>query len=215
MGIDAELLIKSSHRMVLRGPHMSCGMNTDDGHGIGDDKKPESVRVQISIPHSIYYLSPHFTGFTFLISPFSFLSTLHLYPFSLSTPANSQRRPSAFSITHDQSSRADRIGDDQSGLTIDAHHSVDQPPCPGPPFPISPSTMLRKEGSAGSSSTLIYVLTVAALAITPIHAQLANTIKYVGLSGVSAQQMFLGTMGKVYIVDKTGEPDFKSHTIGC
>ncbi|RSH95292.1 hypothetical protein EHS25_000379 [Saitozyma podzolica] len=32
---------------------------------------------------------------------------------------------------------------------------------------------------------------------------LSNTFQYVGLSGVSAQQLFLGRPGKVYIVDKT------------
>ncbi|WVR09090.1 hypothetical protein IAU60_006152 [Kwoniella sp. DSM 27419] len=58
-----------------------------------------------------------------------------------------------------------------------------------------------------TSSTLLHVLTLAALALGPstgcAQSQLGNTFKYVGLSGVSAQQMFLGTMNKVYIVDKT------------
>lgn len=56
-----------------------------------------------------------------------------------------------------------------------------------------------------STSTVLHVLSLAALSLTPpSEAQLANTIQYVGLSGVSAQQLFLGTMNKVYIVDKTG-----------
>jgi hypothetical protein len=54
-----------------------------------------------------------------------------------------------------------------------------------------------------STSTLIHVLTLALVATTSA-AQQANTFKYVGLSGVSAQQLFLGTKNKVYIVDKTG-----------
>ncbi|WWD21146.1 hypothetical protein CI109_105627 [Kwoniella shandongensis] len=54
-----------------------------------------------------------------------------------------------------------------------------------------------------SPSTLLHVLSLTAIALTPAYAQTANTFKYVGLSGVSAQQMFLGTMNKVYIVDKT------------
>ncbi|KAK8843343.1 hypothetical protein IAR55_006999 [Kwoniella newhampshirensis] len=54
-----------------------------------------------------------------------------------------------------------------------------------------------------SPSTLLHVLSLTVLALSPAHAQLANTFKYVGLSGASAQQMFLGTMNKVYIVDKT------------
>ncbi|KGB75973.2 glyoxal oxidase [Cryptococcus deuterogattii R265] len=54
-----------------------------------------------------------------------------------------------------------------------------------------------------SPSTLLHALSFAALAALPAQAQLANTFQYVGLSGVSAQQMFLGTMNKVYIVDKT------------
>ncbi|WWC91234.1 uncharacterized protein L201_006176 [Kwoniella dendrophila CBS 6074] len=54
-------------------------------------------------------------------------------------------------------------------------------------------------------STLLHVLSLATLALVPaqIQAQAPNTFKYVGLSGVSAQQMFLGTSNKVYIVDKT------------
>lgn len=62
-----------------------------------------------------------------------------------------------------------------------------------------------RQTSRTSISTLLHVLGLAALAAVPIHAQLANTIQYVGLSGVSAQQMFLGRPGKVYIIDKTGE----------
>lgn len=54
-----------------------------------------------------------------------------------------------------------------------------------------------------SPSTLLHALSLAALAALPAQAQLANTFQYVGLSGVSAQQMFLGTLHKVYIVDKT------------
>ncbi|WVQ63929.1 uncharacterized protein L199_002085 [Kwoniella botswanensis] len=56
-----------------------------------------------------------------------------------------------------------------------------------------------------SPSTLLHVLSLAAVSLSPVpaQAQLANTFKYVGLSGVSAQQLFLGTMNKVYIVDKT------------
>ena len=54
-----------------------------------------------------------------------------------------------------------------------------------------------------STSTMLHVLTLA-LTLTPVTAQLANTFKYVGLSGVSAQQLFLGTKNKVYIIDKTG-----------
>ncbi|WVF65591.1 hypothetical protein IAT40_000321 [Kwoniella sp. CBS 6097] len=55
------------------------------------------------------------------------------------------------------------------------------------------------------SSAFLHVLSLAALALSPLEsqAQLANTFKYVGLSGVSAQQLFLGTKNKVYIVDKT------------
>ena len=59
--------------------------------------------------------------------------------------------------------------------------------------------------SRTSRSAFLRVLGLAALAVVPAYAQLANTIQYVGLSGVSAQQMFLGRPGKVYIVDKTGE----------
>ncbi|WVN87854.1 uncharacterized protein L203_103050 [Cryptococcus depauperatus CBS 7841] len=54
-----------------------------------------------------------------------------------------------------------------------------------------------------SPPTLLHSLFLAALATLPANGQLANTFKYVGLSGVSAQQLFLGTMNKVYIVDKT------------
>ena len=46
------------------------------------------------------------------------------------------------------------------------------------------------------------VLTAALVQVA--QCQKANTIQYVGLSGVSAQQMFLGTLNKVYIIDKTG-----------
>jgi hypothetical protein len=55
-------------------------------------------------------------------------------------------------------------------------------------------------------SKVIHVLGLAVLSITPAEgqAQLANTIQYVGLSGVSAMQMFLGTKNKIYFVDKTG-----------
>lgn len=52
---------------------------------------------------------------------------------------------------------------------------------------------------------LVHVLTLASCLLPAASAQLGNTFKYVGLSGVSAQQMFLGRPGKVYIVDKTGE----------
>jgi hypothetical protein len=62
-----------------------------------------------------------------------------------------------------------------------------------------------------STSTTMYVFALA-LALTPVTAQLANTFKYVGLSGVSAQQMFLGTKNKVYIIDKTGMQCFPPHT---
>ncbi|WWC73126.1 uncharacterized protein I206_107092 [Kwoniella pini CBS 10737] len=56
-----------------------------------------------------------------------------------------------------------------------------------------------------SSSTFLHVLSLTALSIAPltVQAQTPNTFKYVGLSGVSAQQLFLGTLNKVYIVDKT------------
>ncbi|ORY24774.1 glyoxal oxidase precursor [Naematelia encephala] len=53
-----------------------------------------------------------------------------------------------------------------------------------------------------SRATILHVLSLAALALHA-EAQAPNTFKYVGLSGVSAQQLFLGTMNKVYIVDKT------------
>ena len=62
--------------------------------------------------------------------------------------------------------------------------------------------MLDPRGSA--SRRLLHVLTLASI-LLPSEAQLANTFKYVGLSGVSAQQLFLGRPGKVYIVDKTGK----------
>jgi hypothetical protein len=54
---------------------------------------------------------------------------------------------------------------------------------------------------------LLHVLSLASLLLSPAEtlAQLSNTFQYVGLSGVSAQQLFLGRPGKVYIVDKTGE----------
>lgn len=54
---------------------------------------------------------------------------------------------------------------------------------------------------------MLHVLTLAAMSLAPVvvEAQTAGTFKYVGLSGVSAQQMFLGRPGKVYIVDKTGK----------
>lgn len=57
-----------------------------------------------------------------------------------------------------------------------------------------------------STPRLLQFLAIAGLAIAPlaVEAQKANTFKYVGLSGVSAQQLFLGRPGKVYIVDKTG-----------
>lgn len=54
------------------------------------------------------------------------------------------------------------------------------------------------------SSTVMQVLALT-FAVTATSAQLANTFRYVGLSGVSAQQMFLGTKDTVYIVDKTGQ----------
>ncbi|ORX39085.1 glyoxal oxidase precursor [Kockovaella imperatae] len=53
-----------------------------------------------------------------------------------------------------------------------------------------------------SLSTVVHVLSLA-LALSPASAQLANTFQYVGLSGASAQQMFLGRPDRVYIVDKT------------
>lgn len=61
--------------------------------------------------------------------------------------------------------------------------------------------------SSISRSTLVHVLSLAVLALSTasVEAQLANTYQYVGLSGVSAQQLFLGRPGKVYIIDKTGE----------
>lgn len=65
--------------------------------------------------------------------------------------------------------------------------------------------MTRSGSGSPSRSTLTHVLALALTAST-VSAQLANTFKYVGLSGASAQQMFLGTKNKVYIVDKTGEP---------
>lgn len=65
--------------------------------------------------------------------------------------------------------------------------------------------MLDTRGSARRN--LLHVLSLAALLLSPseTQAQLSNTFQYVGLSGVSAQQLFLGRPGKVYIVDKTGE----------
>lgn len=59
--------------------------------------------------------------------------------------------------------------------------------------------------SSTSRRGVIYALGLAALAVLPTEAGVGNTFKYVGLSGVSAQQMFLGRPGKVYIVDKTGQ----------
>ena len=56
-----------------------------------------------------------------------------------------------------------------------------------------------------TSSTFLHVLTLASVTLSPVSAQLADTFKYVGTSGASAQQMFLGRPGKVYIVDKTGQ----------
>ncbi|ODN74427.1 hypothetical protein L202_06824 [Cryptococcus amylolentus CBS 6039] len=53
---------------------------------------------------------------------------------------------------------------------------------------------------------LLNSLTLAGLAVLALPARAAdraNTFQYVGLSGVSAQQLFLGTLNKVYIVDKT------------
>jgi hypothetical protein len=57
------------------------------------------------------------------------------------------------------------------------------------------------------SAKLTHVLGLAAfsLQLLSVDAQLANTIQYVGLSGVSAQQMFLGSKNRIYFVDKTGE----------
>ena len=56
----------------------------------------------------------------------------------------------------------------------------------------------------------MHVLTLASFLLPPLSvsaqsasASKANTYEYVGLSGVSAQQLFLGRPGKVYIVDKT------------
>jgi hypothetical protein len=65
--------------------------------------------------------------------------------------------------------------------------------------------MLDTRGSARRN--LLHVLSLASLLLSPAEtqAQLSNTFQYVGLSGVSAQQLFLGRPGKVYIVDKTGE----------
>nr|XP_018259146.1 glyoxal oxidase [Kwoniella dejecticola CBS 10117]OBR81304.1 glyoxal oxidase [Kwoniella dejecticola CBS 10117] len=56
-----------------------------------------------------------------------------------------------------------------------------------------------------SPSVILHVLSLTALSVAPslAQAQTPNTFKYVGLSGVSAQQLFLGTLNKVYIVDKT------------
>ena len=55
------------------------------------------------------------------------------------------------------------------------------------------------------SVTMQRAILLASLVLTyGVGAQKANTFQYVGLSGVSAQQMFLGTMNKVYIIDKTG-----------
>lgn len=62
-----------------------------------------------------------------------------------------------------------------------------------------------------NTATMLHVLTLAAISLAPaiIDAQSPGTFKYVGLSGVSAQQLFLGRPGKVYIVDKTGQSLFQ------
>ncbi|KAK4687301.1 hypothetical protein P7C73_g2818, partial [Tremellales sp. Uapishka_1] len=53
------------------------------------------------------------------------------------------------------------------------------------------------------SSKLLHVLSLAAVFLPSAAGDVNNTFQYVGLSGVSAQQIFLGRPGKVYIVDKT------------
>ena len=55
-----------------------------------------------------------------------------------------------------------------------------------------------------STALLLSVLSLGSLFIQPAAAaNKGGTFEYVGLSGVSAQQLFLGAPGKVYIVDKT------------
>jgi hypothetical protein len=72
------------------------------------------------------------------------------------------------------------------------------------PGELNHSDMFDSQGS--SRRTICHVLTLALALVPDTAAQRANTFQYVGLSGVSAQQLFLGRPGKVYVVDKTGEP---------
>lgn len=84
-------------------------------------------------------------------------------------------------------------------------------PSPLPSFPTRLTRSHQRDAQSASLyampssvSVVLHVLSLA-LALSPVDAQLGGTFQYVGLSGASAQQMFLGRPNKVYIVDKTGE----------